>query len=705
MRRQIDLSSQNYRGELIIRFIVDLIMICRTRVRRRLSAVAAAIIAGIAIEAAPELSLAAEKPAGEKTPDLTPITIPVPSGTVRERRPTIEVRLAVPMEGVPEDLELTPDPKTLEVEVDGTNVTASVISLDRGRFAVRLPEGVILPLGPHRVDARAASRNGRAFVTTRTFYVLRPGIDALSPSDVLPGGRVEIEGAGFDTGKSPAVLFSGKIGEILEWEDRRIVALVPSGAVSGSVVVQTGDVETFPRPFRVVRASGFRDISGFGLLAGGTLSVLDAGAASDRNLFLVRPGAEGKPESIGGVAEARGPASGDGERVCLVRSGRARGDGELSCWKVDSGLLSAGRSGCLSCDPEDGVVPLAISTLKSAPNVSFVLDGSGGQVRRAGVEGATVLVTGLPKLLEWASERGLPRAALVLDDSAGGDAVADLYAGLGGRIFRARISPAGANPKTAAAELFAEGFSRIAGFALDDRNGLLVVDETSGEVSRIDRADPSRRSVLSIGHESPRGVAFRRVEGKPEVLVAEATRGIGLAGPSVSLGGADPSLPLELKGGIFAGGEGRVQGQKGAARGIELVLRISPAKFSPMRKNGKAVTSWSFRVVDVPSSAGEESSSFKDLPINSEDIWKEVAGYALSREGAGAVTEVAEGESRIRFEPPAQLPDGARVAISARIEGPPYDAIETETPPLPIRRPARTKEAQPTDRDFIPGRP
>ncbi len=71
-------------------------------------------------------------------------------------------------------------------------------------------------------------------------FVFRPlRIHSLQPGDGAAGDQVVIEGIGF--GREPSqVTFNGITAEVRSWSNTRIVAVVPSGAASGEVVVTVG---------------------------------------------------------------------------------------------------------------------------------------------------------------------------------------------------------------------------------------------------------------------------------------------------------------------------------------------------------------------------------------------------------------------------------------------------------------------------------
>lgn len=72
---------------------------------------------------------------------------------------------------------------------------------------------------------------------------LLPMIGKIEPTSVTPGGKVTINGLCFGDKQSSRakVLLNGKEMVILSWSDRKIEVKVPDNAVSGSLVVTTGE--------------------------------------------------------------------------------------------------------------------------------------------------------------------------------------------------------------------------------------------------------------------------------------------------------------------------------------------------------------------------------------------------------------------------------------------------------------------------------
>ena len=80
-----------------------------------------------------------------------------------------------------------------------------------------------------------------------------PHIEAVSPSAALPGGEVRIVGSGFRLPdlRRPRVRFGDREAPIVISADDFVIARVPFGAASGSVVVSTNGHSSNEHPVRV----------------------------------------------------------------------------------------------------------------------------------------------------------------------------------------------------------------------------------------------------------------------------------------------------------------------------------------------------------------------------------------------------------------------------------------------------------------------
>lgn len=81
----------------------------------------------------------------------------------------------------------------------------------------------------------------------------QPHIEAVAPAAALPGGEVRILGSGFRVPelRRPQVRFGEKEGAIVISADDFVVARVPDGAASGSVVISTNGHSSNAQPIKV----------------------------------------------------------------------------------------------------------------------------------------------------------------------------------------------------------------------------------------------------------------------------------------------------------------------------------------------------------------------------------------------------------------------------------------------------------------------
>jgi hypothetical protein len=81
----------------------------------------------------------------------------------------------------------------------------------------------------------------------------RPHIEAVTPAAALPGGEVRILGTGFRAPelRRPQVEFGDKEGAVVISSDEFVVARVPEGVASGSVVISTNGHSSNPEQIKV----------------------------------------------------------------------------------------------------------------------------------------------------------------------------------------------------------------------------------------------------------------------------------------------------------------------------------------------------------------------------------------------------------------------------------------------------------------------
>ncbi len=81
----------------------------------------------------------------------------------------------------------------------------------------------------------------------------RPHIETVTPAAALPGGEVRILGSGFRTSdlRRPSVRFGETEGSVVISADDFVVARVPEGAASGSVVISTNGHSSNAQPIKL----------------------------------------------------------------------------------------------------------------------------------------------------------------------------------------------------------------------------------------------------------------------------------------------------------------------------------------------------------------------------------------------------------------------------------------------------------------------
>lgn len=127
------------------------------------------------------------------------------------------------------------------VTFNGT--VAPVTSWGASSIAVKVPSGATS--GNVVVNASGVPSNGVGFTVIPT-----PTVASLSPTSGVVGTEVTISGSSFGaTQGSSTITLSGTSVTVVTWSDTSIVAIVPSGAVTGSFSItrngQTGNSGTF----------------------------------------------------------------------------------------------------------------------------------------------------------------------------------------------------------------------------------------------------------------------------------------------------------------------------------------------------------------------------------------------------------------------------------------------------------------------------
>src|SRR5271157_678146 len=134
---------------------------------------------------------------------------------------------------------------TSTVKFNGTSAT--VTSWGASSIKVTVPTGATT--GNVVVHASGVDSNGAAFTVLPT-----PSITSLSPTSGAVGASVTITGTNFGTtqGTSTVKFNTTTATSITSWSAASIVAVVPSGATTGNVVVTVGGVASNGSPFTVL---------------------------------------------------------------------------------------------------------------------------------------------------------------------------------------------------------------------------------------------------------------------------------------------------------------------------------------------------------------------------------------------------------------------------------------------------------------------
>ena len=152
-------------------------------------------------------------------------------------------------------------------------------------------------------------------------------IDSVSPPAAIPGGFLEVRGAGMagDTCEQPEVLVGGSSGRLVFGSATRLVVNVPSGAKAGEIRVHAGGMDSPPVPFALGR-----------LLSGDLHPVANPAIDSHGNVLTTQSGPRGKktPVSVFKIAS-------DGASVSAFLTGIVNATGLV--FRPDGTLLVSSR--------------------------------------------------------------------------------------------------------------------------------------------------------------------------------------------------------------------------------------------------------------------------------------------------------------------------------------------------------------------------
>ena len=305
-------------------------------------------------------------------------------------------------------------------------------------------------------------------------------ISAVRPLWAVEGGRVVIEGTGFEVDPVlPRVLVGGIPARLATASSTQLAAIVPPGLDGGHTPVRLEDVpgETAYVEIGAPLATGLHQVDSPAIDRSGNVYVTFSGSRGQQGpvaIFVVRP--DGSREPF--VSDLANPTSlAFGPDGALYVSSRFNGsvhrvekDGSVSTIATDLGVA------CGIAFSDDGTL--------------FVGDRS-GSVLRVRDGRATAFASIPPSVAAFHLAFGPDRWLYVTAPT------------LSARDPVYRISPAGE------VEVFHEGFGRPQGLAFDSRGDLYVVDALAGAsgVYRL-RPDDARKAEQVIAGGALIGLAF-----------------------------------------------------------------------------------------------------------------------------------------------------------------------------------------------------
>ncbi len=134
-------------------------------------------------------------------------------------------------------------------------ISASVVSWSASSIQATVPTSAVS--GPVTVSASGVTSNAVSFTVLHP-----PQLTSLAPDTVAPGAVITLAGSYFGAAQgSSTVTVTGIAATILTWSASTITAAVPSGAVSGPVVVHVNGLDSGPLPLSVVAAPILTSVS------------------------------------------------------------------------------------------------------------------------------------------------------------------------------------------------------------------------------------------------------------------------------------------------------------------------------------------------------------------------------------------------------------------------------------------------------------
>jgi streptogramin lyase len=300
----------------------------------------------------------------------------------------------------------------------------------------------------------------------------RPSIAAVRPLWAVEGGRVSIDGSGFEVDPPPQVLIGGVAARLASASSRTLNAIVPSGLDGGRmpVRVDTAPGETAFVDVGAPLATGVHQVDSPVFDRDGNLYVTFSGSRGQQapvSIYVVRP--DGSREPF--IADVPNPTS-----MAFDPLGRLH--------------VSSRFDGSVHRIAADGTLVTVATDLGVACGIAF---GPDGDLFVGDRSGSILRVSGSGRAALFAS---LPPSVAAFHLAFGPDGWLYVTAPtLGTRDCVYRISPA------REVEIFKDGFGRPQGLAFDPVGNLYVVDALAGGggVYRIRPDDPASMEQVVAG--------------------------------------------------------------------------------------------------------------------------------------------------------------------------------------------------------------